>query len=440
MSAPRDQHDVDELLRASIERLAPRDGTWELVRRKARRRKLAKAGVSVAAGMIVLAGAVPAVIAVRHNADDQTLTYTNGQGPQQKQASGLPTPTPVSSTAAPATAAASSPAVSADLTGFFPDSVSFVTQLDGYAWGSMPGSAGGVVADTIDGGLHWSRLPAPPVDDAAVSASPNADGQIRFWQSTGFVYGGQYFVTVDGGESWTQYTAPGYIDDLETMNGRVWALVRPSRDSTTVKLYSATTENPALQAVTATGTMHGVAGADSIAVNKASVAVIVGGSAFWTSPDGVRWHQGVDPCGTPVDGGNAQSALLTTLNLGDDITACGYNMSGGAEDKRVFATSDNGRHWTPTAAEPAATGYLETLAAGTSSDLVIGTSRGGAQVTRNGGASWQSGGPAGTALGFVGFIDPRRVVAVTDRADAGEGAFATSYNAGKTWQVTRFSK
>jgi photosystem II stability/assembly factor-like uncharacterized protein len=432
MSAPRDDRDIDELLRVPIERLAPPDGTWDLVRRRARRRRLAKAGAAVAAGMVVLAGAVPAVIAVRHNADDQTLTYTNGRGSQQNQASGVPTPAPLPSTAAPTAA------VPSDLTGFFPDSVSFVTQHHGYAWGSMPGSASGVVAQTVDGGLHWYRLAAPPVDDSAVSASPDADGQIRFWQSTGFVYGGQYFVTADGGETWTQYTAPGYIDDLETMSGKVWALVRPSRDSSTVKLYSATTADPTLRPVTAVRAMQDVAGADSIAVNKNSIAVIAGGYAFWASPDGVHWHQGDDPCSASVNGGNAQSALLTTLNLGNVVAACGYNPSGGSEDKRVFVTTDNGRHWTPTATDPATTGYLETLAAGTSAELIIGTSRGGAQVTHNGGASWRPGGPAGTALGFVGFIDPGHIVAVTDRAGAAKGAFATSYNAGKTWQITTF--
>jgi photosystem II stability/assembly factor-like uncharacterized protein len=440
MTSPHDDFDLDALLRRPVERLAPPDGSWEQVSRRARRRKWAKASAGVTAALIIVAGAVPAVIAVRHSSNDQTIVIGNGHGPQQKQqATTLKTPGP-----APSSAPA---AIAPSITGFFPDSVSFISQKDGYAWGSIGKSRLGAIAHTTDGGTKWVGLPAPKVDNSFVTDSADSDGQIRFgFDNTGFVYGAKYFVTSDGGETWTQFASPGYIDDLETMGTEVWALVRPSKDASTVSLYSASVSEPALQPVTAVSNIADIAGADSLALNRntstqeISVDVIAGSAAFFTSPDGVTWHQHTSPCPATVGGGHVQNALVSTLNLGTVAAACGYNVGAGSEDKQVYLSTNNGKTWTITAANPSPSGYLQTFAAGTKRNMIIGTARGGAQVTHDGGATWQADVPPGNLqLSFVGFIDIKRIVGVVDRGDATSlGAFALSNNSGRSWTVHQF--
>lgn len=437
MNTPRDDHDLDALLRQPTERLAPPDGSWELVIRRARRRRWAKASASVAACLVVVAGAVPAVIAVRHNSsDDQTLGIAASAGPHSARPSAGVQPAPKVSSTSPA------PAVPTSLAGFVPKSLSFISQDVGFLWGSVGTSHRGVVARTLDDGAHWTELPAPKVDDTVGTTGNGGDGQIRFGRfgntTVGFVYGAKYFVTTDAGASWTQYVSPGYIDDLETMAGKVWALARTSQLSSTVRLYSATLGDPALRRVPGVAPMSGPPGVDSIAVNDRSVDVIVGSSTFLTSPGGVRWNAGKDPCQPQAGLGNVESTLLTTLNLGVVITGCGYNENAGAEDKRIFVTANAGKRWTPTTSNPLTSGYLENLAAGTTQDLIIGTTGGGAQITHDGGKTWQPLTANGAALGFVGFIDIHHIVAAAAPAESTVGAFANSTDTGKSWAVMPF--
>jgi photosystem II stability/assembly factor-like uncharacterized protein len=428
MSDDERDRDLDALLRQPAERLAPLDGSFALVSRRARRRKFAKAAVGVAAGVIVLAGAVPAVIAVRHNSNDQSLAINDKTIPASHSRSG-PSQSPSVQPRTP-------------LTGFFPQSLSFVTPTEGYLWGSIGTSRRGVLARTVDGGTNWAKVGAPPVNFS--SDGGNGDGQVRFaYSKDGFVFGSSYFATRDGGSNWQRVPSPGYIDDLETSHGQVWALVRPCETCQNVRLYSATVSNPSLTRVRRVPKMRSLAGADSIALNyttagAVSVDVLVGSSAFYTSVDGRHWKRSNDPCPTEVHGGTVQTALLSTLNLGEIVAACGYNISAGTEDKRVMTTTSSGMHWQRTATNPSVGGYLETLSAGTGSSMMIGSSRYGAQVTHDGGQTWKTDDASGTELSFVGFISLTHVVALADRSDEEQGAFATSNDSGRDWSVTPF--
>jgi photosystem II stability/assembly factor-like uncharacterized protein len=188
--------------------------------------------------------------------------------------------------------------------------------------------------------------------------------------------------------------------------------------------------------------MHGlggapeVAGAASIAVSGNHVDVIVGHSAFWSSPDGKRWTQRRDPC--PAGAGGVRSALVTSTDTLGVVVACGYNVSGSNQSKRLFASSDSGTHWQSLATEPAPQGYLQTLSAGSPSDIIVGTSRGGAQMTHDSGAHWSATPPgAATKLSFVGFIYLTHIVAVADPLSS-VGSFATSTDAGRHWTFKTF--
>jgi photosystem II stability/assembly factor-like uncharacterized protein len=120
------------------------------------------------------------------------------------------------------------------------------------------------------------------------------------------------------------------------------------------------------------------------------------------------------------------------------VIACGYHVAGNNETKVLYQSADAGAHWTPVPGAPSDTGYLQTLSAGGGRDIIVGTFRGGAQVSHDGGATWAGDDARGVPLSFVGFIDAVHIVAVADRAVSATGAFATSYDGGKSWQLTRF--
>jgi photosystem II stability/assembly factor-like uncharacterized protein len=380
---------------------------------------------------------------VRHDSSNQTLITSPAIGRYHNRA----TVNPTSPVAGPQISApAATPPATSLPAGFFPESLSFVSQTDGYLWGTTPGSHLGVIAHTTDDGTTWSQLPSPGVDNAfALTGGGRGVGQIRFVSGTvGFLYGAKLLVTTDAGTTWAEQRSPGYIDELEAMRGRVWALVRPTYRSQTVRLYSASAADPTLQLVTKVPPMTGlagtagIAGSDSIALDNDSVAVMVGDSGLWVSPNGTAWHQRQDPCQALSTGAKPQSGLLSAPSPSSIVAACGYDVSAGTETKQVWTSTDAGAHWARTPKAPGPGGYLETLTAGGTGNFLIGDSRGGAQATYNGGARWSADPADGIELAFVGFIDPTHVVAVGDRADEEQGAFATSTDSGHSWAVHRF--
>jgi photosystem II stability/assembly factor-like uncharacterized protein len=420
--------ELDAILTTPTERLGPPDGSWERVARRGRRRKAGKATLCVAAGVAVIAGAVPAVIAVRHSSDNQTMAIT-ASPPSVNPTAGTPQPS-------------SAPVAATSLPGFVPQSLSFVSQDEGYLWGSAGTAARGVVAKTTDGGTSWTRLPSPRVNDSL--AGRHGAGQIRFATGdVGFVYGARNFITTDGGQHWSAFPTAGYVADLEAMQGRIWALIRNCEHCRSVRLYSATAADPALRRVRQVPVMrsHGgapeVAGAASIAVSGTRVDVIAGSAGFWTSPDGRHWKQQHDPCPSRLAGTPVKSALVTTTDTLGVAVACGYHVSGSDETKRLYTSRNSGASWQAVRSQPAALGYLQTLSAGSTSDIIVGTSRGGAQLSHDGGASWAASPPGGVQLSFVGFIWLSHIVAVADPLSR-VGSFATSTDAGRHWSFTNF--
>jgi hypothetical protein len=211
-----------------------------------------------------------------------------------------------------------------------------------------------------------------------------------------------------------------------------------------VRLYSATDTDPQLQPVKGMPVMHGapgapeIAGAASIAVSGDRVAVIVGDQSFFSSPNGKRWVPRTDPCLAQVQHSSLRTALVTTTDTLGVAVACGYGVEAKSETKRIYISADSGKGWQPMANEPTSFGLLQTFAAGSTSDLVIGTTWGGAEITHNGGQSWSASAPSGVRLSFVGFIDISHIVGVADWLSTNTGAFANTTDAGDHWAVTTF--
>jgi hypothetical protein len=193
---------LEAMLHAPNEPLAPPADLWDDVRRRARRRRQGKALLAIAAGVIVVAGAIPAVIAVRHNSSNDRVQIANGPSQPVPITSGNPKA---------AIAIATSPGT---LDRLEPETVSFVSQTQGWVSGDTRvggGTVGGGLGRTTDGGSSWTAEPA----------SPAPVGLVRFaTQDVGFSFGPTYQITHDGGRTWATLPSPGNIVDLETMNGR----------------------------------------------------------------------------------------------------------------------------------------------------------------------------------------------------------------------------
>jgi photosystem II stability/assembly factor-like uncharacterized protein len=418
--------DLDDLLRSRPEPLRPPPGRWETVRRRARRRRIAKLSAAVLGTAVVVAGGLTPFLLRSNDTNSgpgQRLTVA-GPGPltAASKLAGRSTPTPApSSTAKTGQSHVTSPP---PLSGFHPQSVSFVSQGEGFLLGA--GSGAVTIARTGNGGATWSRLPDVKM--------PAAGTGIRFaTPAIGFLFGSRYLVTTDGGGSWTPLASPGFISDLETMNGHVYALVTACPTCRRVTLYSASTTSPALKRVSGVPTMVGDAVSVSVAQNSAYfLDTIKGGPGqVWATRDGVKWAQRVSPCGTTM-------GLITQWSETGVATACDVRLFGaGKESKQVFVSTNGAHSWTPLATPPTKVGYINSVSASGPDNVVVGDDQSGLDVTTDGGRHWTLTGPQmADGASFVGFISPTRVVALPQ--DPSDRFFTTSYTAGLTWVTTRF--
>jgi hypothetical protein len=431
--------ELDALLRQPLERLVPPEGSWEQVRRRARRRKFVKAAIAVSAVVLVIAGAVPAIIGVRHNSSNQRLVYANpSPGTSTTRSTPALKPSP-STSIAPLPAITAVPAA---LKGYRPESVSFISQQDGFLWGSVGSSPEGTVARTLDGGATWQVLASPKVETALGSAT-NGDSQIRFASpEVGFIFGPSSYVSTDGGFTWLPFVTPGHVEDIETVRQQVWALIREP-GSQSVGLYATSVKATRFHRVTAvpaadtpsdaTATNPGV---NSIALSGRRVGVLIGGTEYYTSPDGKHFTAGTAPCPGQVHGQGLVTALVSSWGSAGVVAGCGYQAANGKQTKLVY-TAPDGRSFQAITTAPAAAGYMQTLSASARADLLIGSVNGPAQASTDSGRSWSSLRPGGVTLSFAGYINPAHIVAI---ADDGPGAaeFTTSSDTGVSWTPTLF--
>ncbi|HVT20509.1 MAG TPA: hypothetical protein VHE57_03865 [Mycobacteriales bacterium] len=394
-----DDVDFSQVLRGRGEELDPPPGAWAVIARRARRRKRAKGLLAAAAGIAVVAGATPAVLAVRGSSDNQRL-----------QIAASP---PRSDATATLGDGVSNPVVHPSLDHLIPTTVSFVTQSEGWIGGALRvrgGTVAGGLARTDDAGGSWT----------IEVANPAPQGAVRFADSRqGLSYGEQYQATNDGGHTWRALPSPGYITELETSNGVIWALVRSCVRCEKLRLFQATLTSPQLVRV---GAVKPVDDRDAAITLRGHAIYVTGGHDMWASTDdGYSWHRPRNPCG-----GDSQAfAAWSERGLAAECTPVRGVGS-------LFESMDAGRHWTNIANVPHVRAEAGTLSAGSPDELMITTGTGAPFVSHHHGHRWARADVRG-AVTFAAYISDSHIVGIT----AGRvPAFVSSFDSGRTWLRT----
>ena len=477
MTDPRD--DLDTWMHSQVQPLPPPPGTFELIRKRARRRKATRAAVAAAG-----AAAVIAVIAI---VPRLVITQLNvGPGPASSGAAAgntssaipsahhhaSPTPSVIPSSSAP------SPVLPPAPGNFQATSVTFVGPNTGFVLGQagVPGRCGPPrkyictsIAGTTDHGGSWNGVMAPVT---GAPAGPAGVSQVRFYNtSDGWAFGPQLWATHDGGQHWARIDTHGLrVTALEAAGQRVfavWAQCSGSgpdfaADCTASSLYSAAPGSDRWTAVPGAGTGYSLSG------TAGSAALVLGPSrGYLLAPDGTllsgpvasagAW-QPVTSTGTgsvspspgtaspspaPCEPGPAQAdgqpsgALLTGTTSSTLVLVCTSPATGATQAKQVYTSADNGQQWQKTGTAGAA--GTATSVAGTSAGTIVLATTAGLQVSTDGGAIWISAKGALPPGGFsyVGMTSPQQGVAVP--ADTAQHAVWFTFDGGRTWRASPIS-
>ena len=451
----RRDDDLDSWLNQRIDPLAPPPGTFELIKRRARRRKYRKLAITAASAAVIVAAAVtvPQVVnlqvspspgaqaAAGQSAATSTSTSTGGGSAAASGAAAVPTP---SASAAPVPA------------NFRPTSVTFVGTNTGWVIGQAgtPGQCATQyctsVARTGDAGKTWTGVPAPVTGapDGATGVS-----QIRFLNlKDGWAFGPELFETRDAGHTWTQVDTNGLrVTDLETVGNRVFAIFASctgsgadfAADCTSFTLYSATAGGGAWTPVGAA-----TSGLTDGAASEAASLTLTSTRGFLLAPDGKLYAGPVDgsgawqlvnaissscPVGTPQPDGQPSGALLGAVSAKELILGCATSTAGG-QKKLVFSSLNGGGSWIAMAVAPTA-GTATSIAASPSVSVVLATDQ-GIDLLPAGDISWQPASlaaalPAG-GFSYVGMTTDQQGVALPASPAAGTVWF--TFDGGKSWR------
>jgi hypothetical protein len=469
---PRDN--VDAWLSERIEPLPPPPGTFDLIKRRARRRKYRRLAITATSAAVLVAAAVtvPQVV---------NLPMLS-PSPTQSPAAVAGHPPSSAKPATPSSGAASAAASGATLiqpvpADFRPTSVTFVSTRTGWVIGQAgtPGHCATQyctsVARTGDAGRTWSGVPAPltGAPDGATGVS-----QLRFLNlRNGWAFGPGLFVTHTGGKTWTPVDTGGLrVTELETVGNRVFALwasctgtgAAYASNCTAFTLYSASAAGGGWAPVGAATT-----GLTSGTVGEAASLALTGSRGYLLAPDGTLYAGPVDgsaawrkvaslpdACGTGAQPGQAQSGqsqpggtlpggtlpgqtLFAAVSASDLSLAClapgrHINPAAPAEQKLIFSSPNGGVSWLRMGQAPTA-GIASSLAASPSQSLVLATDR-GIEVLPRGEIAWRAATltaavPAG-GFSYVGMTTDDQGIALP--ADPSAGTVWFTYDGGQTWK------
>jgi len=465
MDEPRD--DIDTWLEERVTPLLPRPGTFEQVRKRARRRKLGQAAMAVAGAAVVVAGAivVPRLILAGHAGGTPAVAV----GPTTP----LPRPTPRSarptspgSPQARSATPTSPPAQATVPPNFAASSVTFVSTSTGWVIGQAgtPGHCGPPdpyictsLAATADAGATWRGMPAP------VTGAPDGGGgvsQVRSLDGVhGWAFGPQLYATHDGGQHWARIATQGMrVTGLETVNGvafAIWAVCAGTgpdfaADCTSFSLYSSPAGQDDWTPVSGATGLSDPAGAAASAQ-----LVLTGTQGYLLAPGGelisgritslARWRAVTTPPGVPVKlpcaphasetAGHPLRAMLASTGPGLALL-CADQGSGGTQAKTLYYSADRGRTWASAGPAPAP-GIAMSLSGTPDGPVLVATSDGidvSANAPGNGALDWRTarGAAAPGGYSYVGMTTSQQGVAIP--VDTGLHAVWFSYNGGAHWQ------
>ena len=468
MRADDDRDPLDNWLNQQIQPLPPPPGTFELITRRARGRKLRRLAVTVVSAAAVAAAvafAVPAGLNLHlspspvtgSNVADGASTKTQRPSSTTGNATPIKTPSPTLSAPPPVV----QPSGGLVPGNFQPSSVTFVSTTHGWVIGQAgtPGSCANAnpdictsIARTDNAGQSWQGEHAP---DAGAPNGPAGVSGIRFLNgSYGWAFGPELWATDDGGNTWTQVSTGGMrVTDLETSAGRAYALFATctgssanfAQDCTSYTLMTTTAGSNAWQAVG--GATSGLAndGAPTSAVLDLTASngyLLAPDGTLFSGPIGGAWSRvSPAPCqpGTAQANGLPGSALLALVNSANLDIAC--DGTSATAPPSVFASDNGGQSWTQ---QPAAAwsgvdlsrfGRSTSLAAAPNGTLALATTNGIYYQTA-GHAQWQASSATGSnapsgGFSFVGMTTDTQGIALP--ADTSLHELWLTVNGGQTW-------
>ena len=470
-----DEHDpLDSWLNQQVQPLPPPQGTFELITRRARRRKLRKLAVTVVSAVAVVV-AVAVAVPVGLNLH-LTPSPTNGQ---EAAAGGSPTSSAQVSSEGSATpikspspsASATQPAVgSAPLPvpgNFQPSSVTFISEHTAWVIGQAgtPGSCANSdpdictsIARTDNAGQSWQGGAAP--DTSGPRGATGVSG-IRFLnQSYGWAFGPELYATDDGAKTWIRVGTNGArVTDLEASGGQAYALFATcstpengssssfAADCTSYTLMTAAAgSNDWVQVGAATSGLTDGGTATS------AVLELTGSNGYLLAPDGTLYsgriggtwsRMGTAPCqpGPAQANGLPQAAQLALASPAELDIAC--NQQQAADPPAVWGSDNSGASWTQLPAGQwsgfsnlSGFGTAASLAAAPNGNMTLATST-GIYVFSTETGRWQSSNATGSGappggFSYVGMTTDEQGVALP--ADTSLHEVWMTFDGGVTWK------
>jgi len=454
--------DLDNWLHTRIEPMQPPPGTFERIRKNARRRKRRQALLSAAS-----AGAVAAVITLAVVALPKvvpTVLHLHSHQAGHSAAAPAPSSSPISTTAGTPFTAHSYPVnrLPSVPPNFQATSVTFASLQTGWVIGQAAVGVPGYcrtgyctsMARTDNAGKSWYGLHAPL---AGAPDGPAGVSQVRFLNTeTGWAFGPELFATHDGGATWARVPVPNgmRVTSLETVGSAAFAVF--AQCTGTGEDFAAGCTRFFLYSSLVTGNdwtpVPGLAGGFALNSGAASSATIVltHSEGYLYTPDGklfsgpatagAAW-QLVSPTSLPCLPGPAEAdgqpsgGQLAASAPGDLALVCPPGQAGGTQSgghPQVIYTSVNGGHsWLPHGGLPIPA-TVTSLAASTGGVLAVGTSQ-GIEVSPDNGATWRLT-LHGAGVSYVGLTSPLQGVAVP--ADTSLHQLWFTFDGGQSWQAS----